>query len=38
VEAKLNAFAADRANGDTHPNAKGHEYESTIVENFLRSL
>ena len=24
--------------GNTHPNIKAHEYESTIVENFLRSL
>ena len=38
IEARLNAFAVDRANGDTHPNAAGHEYESTFVENFLRSL
>ena len=38
IEARLNAFAADLANGDTHPNAAGHEYESTFVENFLRTL
>lgn len=38
IEARLNAFAADLENGDTHPNAAGHEYESTFVENFLRTL
>lgn len=26
------------SDGNAHPNVKAHEYESTIVENFLRSL
>lgn len=34
--ARLAAFRVSET--DTHPNAKAHEYESTIVENFLRGL
>lgn len=34
--AKLNAQRV--AEGNNHPNAKAHEYESTFIENFLRSL
>lgn len=36
INAKLNAFKI--SDEDTHANAKAHEYESTIIENFLRSL
>lgn len=31
-----NAFKV--ASNNSHPNLKGHEYRSTIIENFLRSL
>lgn len=37
VNARLNAFAVDPEN-DTHPNAIAHEYVSTFIEHFLRSL
>lgn len=37
VNAKINAFAVD-PKSDTHPNALAHEYESTFIEHFLRSL
>jgi hypothetical protein len=37
-EAKLNAFAVNRSAGNTHPNAKAHEYESTFIEAWLRTL
>lgn len=33
---RLNAFKISQYN--THPNIKAHEYESTFIENFLRSL
>lgn len=36
IEARMNAFRISDA--DTHANAKAHEYESTIVEDFLRRL
>lgn len=35
---RLNQFSIDKANGDTHPNYKAHEYESYFIENFLRSI
>lgn len=35
-ELRQNAFEA--SDSDTHPNEKAHEYRSTIIENFLRSL
>lgn len=38
VELRRNAFCVNPASGDTHPNLKGHEYRSTIIENFMRSL
>jgi hypothetical protein len=31
-----NAFRVSSTNG--HPNVKAHEYRSTVIENFLRSL
>ena len=37
VSARLNAFAVD-PESDTHPNAAAHEYVSTFIEHFLRSL
>ena len=37
VTARTNAFAVDPET-DTHPNALAHEYESTFIEHFLRSL
>ena len=36
IEARMNAFRI--SDTDTHANAKAHEYESTIVEDFLRRL
>ena len=38
--AKLNLFSVNVESGkeNNHPNTKCHEYESTFVENFLRSL
>ena len=36
IEARMNAFKI--SNADTHANAKAHEYESTIIEDFLRRL
>ena len=33
---RTNAFRISETN--THPNVKAHEYRSTIIENFLRSL
>ena len=38
IEAKWNAFAVDPVNLNGHTNAKGHRYESTFIENFLRSI
>ena len=35
-EARRKAFSVSDTNG--HPNPKAHEYESTFIENFLRSL
>lgn len=26
------------ADGDAHPNDKGHEWRSTVIENWIRSL
>ena len=34
--ARLSAFRISASN--THPNAKAYEYESTFIENFLRTL
>lgn len=36
VELRTNAFRISES--DNHPNAKGHAYRSTIIENFMRSL
>jgi lysophospholipase L1-like esterase len=36
IDIRLAAFRVSET--DTHPNDKAHEYESTIVENWLRSL
>ena len=36
VQLRNNAFAISET--DSHPNPKGHEYRSTIIENFMRSL
>lgn len=36
VELRTAAFAI--SDSDTHPNAKGHAYRSTVIEHFLRSL
>ena len=36
IELRTAAFAISAE--DTHPNAKGHAYRSTIIENFMRSL
>ena len=36
IEARINAFKI--SDTDTHANAKAHEYESTIIEDFLRRL
>lgn len=36
VELRTAAFAISES--DTHPNAKGHAYRSTVIEHFLRSL
>jgi len=38
VSLRQQAFCVNASIGDTHPNLKGHEYRSTIIENFLRSL
>lgn len=35
-EIRRNAFIVSES--DTHPNGKAHEYESTFVEHFMRSL
>ena len=34
----LRNAAFQMSDTDAHPNAKGHEYRSTVIENFLRSL
>ena len=36
LELRKKAFAVSDSN--THPNAKAHEYESTFIENWLRTL
>ena len=36
IELRENAFRISKTN--RHPNVKAHEYESTFIENFLRSL
>lgn len=36
--ASLRNAALRISDTDTHPNLKGHEYRSTVIENFLRSL
>ena len=33
---RYNTFRVSASNG--HPNLKAHEYQSTFIENFLRSL
>ena len=35
-ELRMNSFRISRTN--THPNVKAHEYKSTFIENWLRSL
>ena len=34
----IEKFSVNTATGNTHPNVKAHEFESTFVEDFLRKL
>lgn len=38
IASKWNAFAISPTGLNGHTNAKGHRYESTFIENFLRSI
>ena len=37
-ELRKQHFWADVANGNGHPNVKAHEFQSTFIENWMRSL